>query len=333
MDWMDQRKADLKRDFESAAGKTWNYFYCPILHQDENTQLCRAHIINAAFKEADRSWTLQRADVDNYYGSLFEADFVAMDKKDDPIVEEALMDKDVARQFRPKFVLDGDVMEHYIPSSVDAVPEGHTTFAFHLDDGIVPYTLKLAPAQVMQSPDGRWEVLVDKDIRLAALVSLLKCAHLTLFHLLGYRYALSSGGLHLGKDILGRYFLQTRELPRKEAIEIAKSHFQPYASVVRPVISMSADFKGTLTDGYFYACGSGANTWGLGVLIQFSGQTHMVIVPTLLDAESAATYSSFLDSSFPIIEARTGRIFHDRFELSTESHMMEWPETTFDSTE
>ena len=333
MDWMEQRKAALKRDFESVTEKSWNHFYCPILHRDEDAELCRAHVINEAFREADRSWTVQRADVDNYYGSLFEADFVAMDKKDDPIVEEALVDKDVARQFRPKFVLDGDVKEHYIPSDVDSVPEGHTTFAFHLDDSIVPYTLKLAPEQVTQSLDGRWEVLVDKDIRLAALVSLLKCAHLTLFHLLGYRYALSSGGLHLGREILGRFYLKTRGLPREKAIEIAKFHFKPYASVVRPVISMSADFKGTLTDGYFYACGSGANPWGLGILIKFSGQTHMVIVPTLQDADSAVTFSNFLDSSFPRIEARTGRILPDRFELSTESHMMEWPETTFDPTE
>ena len=165
MDWMEQRKAALKRDFESVTEKSWNHFYCPILYRDEDAELCRAHVINEAFREADRSWTVQRADVDNYYGSLFEADFVAMDKKDDPIVEEALVDKNVARQFRPKFVLDGDVKEHYIPSDVDSVPEGHTTFAFHLDDSIVPYTLKLAPEQVTQSLDGRWEVLVDKDIQ------------------------------------------------------------------------------------------------------------------------------------------------------------------------
>lgn len=333
MDFAEQRKAELKRDFESVTGKSWNHFYCPILYRDEDTKLCRAHLINKAFREADRSWTVQRADVDNYYGSLFEADFVAMDKMNDPIAEEALVDKDVSRQFRPKFVLDGDVKEHYLPSNVDSVPEEHTTIAFHHDDSIVPYTLKIAPEEVVQSLDGRWEILVDKDVRLAAVVSLLKCAHLILFHLLGYGYALSSGGRHLGWEVLGRFFLKTRDLPKKKAIEFAKSHFKPYASVVRPVISMSADFKGTLTDGYFYACGSGANPWGLGIFIQFSGQTHTVIVPTLQDAYSAETFSRFLDSAFPSFEVRIGRIVPDRLELSAESHIVEWPGTTFDPTE
>ena len=333
MDNTHRKLSILKRDYEAVTGKSWNHFYCPILHRDEDIELCRAHVVNEAFRDADRSWTIQRADVDNYYGSLFEADFVAMGKKDANIVEEALVDKNVARQFSPKFVLDGDVQEHYIPSDPRCVPEEHTTLAFHLDDSIVPYTLKLAPEQVVQSLNRQWEVRVEKDIRLAALVSLLKCAHLTLFHLLGYRYALSSGGHHLGREVLGDFFLKTRGLPRARALEVAKSHFKPYASIVRPVISISTDFRGTLADGQFFAYGSGAMPWGLGVLIQFSRQTHMVIVPTLLDADSAATFSRFLNSSFPRIEARNGRILPDKIELSAKSHIMEWPETTYNPTE
>lgn len=290
-------------------------------------------MINGAFRDADRSWTIQRADVDNFYGSLFEADFVAMARKDSPIVEEALVDRDVARQFRPKFVLDGQVLEHYIPSDPDSVPEEHTALELNFNDRIIPYALKITPDEVEQNLDGHWEVQVEKDVSLAALVSLIKCAFLTLFHLLGYRYALSSGGRHIGRELLGDYFIKTHDLQRASAIEVAKSHFRPYSSVVRPVISASTDSEGTLTDGKLFVCGSGPMPWGLGVLIRFSGQTHTVIVPTLLDAESAATYISFLNSPFPRIEVRNGRFFEGRFEAAPSTHMIEWPGSAFEPLE
>ena len=148
--------------------------------------------------------------------------------------------------------------------------------------------------------------------------------------LLGFQYALSSGGLYLGREILGSFYLKTRGLPREKAIEIAKSHFKPYASVVRPVLSISTDFK-RHTDGWiFLRVWKRSESMGTGRphTIQ-RADTHGYCS----HADSTATFSSFLDSSFPRIETRTGRISHDRFELSPESHMMEWPETTFDPTE
>ena len=46
--------------------------------------------------------------------------------------------------------------------------------------------LKPTPSQRQAAQDGRAEISVDKDVRIHALVSLLKAAHLTLFHLMGY---------------------------------------------------------------------------------------------------------------------------------------------------
>ena len=330
MDWMEQRKAALKRDYESVTNRSWKHFFCPILFRDEDTTLCRAHIVNEAFQDADRTCTIQRADVDSYFGRLFESEFVTIERRNSPLVEEALSDRKLARQFRPEILLDGKVQEHYIPSDILSVPESHTTLEFHFNDNIVPLTLKLTPDEVVQSVDGKWEVRVEKDIRLATLVSLLKCAHLTLFHLLGYRYAFSSGGYLLGREVLGEHFLKARGLPKASALELANTHFKPYVSLVRPVIWTSLDIQGTLNDGHFFACGSGTQPWGLGILLWFSGQTHMVIVPTLLDADSAFLFNRFLQSSFPRIEIRNARILEDRFEVATESQWIEWPEAKFE---
>ena len=70
-----KRLEDLRSDHESVTGSPFKHFLCPILFRDDDTELCRAHVINKSFQESDRSWTVQRADVDAWYGSMFEADF------------------------------------------------------------------------------------------------------------------------------------------------------------------------------------------------------------------------------------------------------------------
>lgn len=325
-----RRLSVLKSDYEATAKESWEYFFCPILYRDEEAELCRAHVINEGFQDADRSWTIQRKDVDNFYGSLFEADFLAMERVGSPLIEEALTDRNVSRQFPPELVLDEEVVEHYYAPNPEIVPLSHTTLEFHINDRIVPMALKLSPDEVEKSLGGRWQVRVEKDIRIPALVSLLKSAHLTLFRRLGYRYALSSAGYHLGREVLGEFFLEARGLERGTALEMAESHFRPYASAVRPLILPPQDFQGTLTDGLLLACGTELPPWALMVMIRFSGQLHSVIVPTLMDGESAALFDRFLGSPFPKIAVRNTQIHDDRFEMSPEYEIIEWPETNFD---
>ena len=75
-----ERVETLRADYESCTDQPWNYFLCPILFRDEEAQLCRAHVINKAFQDSDRSWTVQRADVDSRFGTLFEKDFLAIER-------------------------------------------------------------------------------------------------------------------------------------------------------------------------------------------------------------------------------------------------------------
>ena len=76
-----KRLEQLRADYESVSDRPWHFFYCPILHRDEETELCAGHVINQALEDTDRSWTVQRKDVDNHYGTLFEGDFMALEKK------------------------------------------------------------------------------------------------------------------------------------------------------------------------------------------------------------------------------------------------------------
>ena len=72
-------KAELQRllmDYEGVTGSAWTHFYCPFLFRDEDVDVCKAHIVNKAFPASSRVWTIQRADLDNFYGAMFEAEFL-----------------------------------------------------------------------------------------------------------------------------------------------------------------------------------------------------------------------------------------------------------------
>ena len=182
--------AQLNTDYKNVFGSPFRHFFCPILYRDEETELCQAHVINKAFRDSDHSWTIQRKDVDSFYGSLFEADFLAIQEKDRHHADDVIADKDLVRQLNPKFVLDGEVVEHYYPKG--DVPPAHSQTTWFTPEKNIQLALKRSPEAMLNAKKGKWEIHVDKDIRLPALVSLLKAAQLTLFHLLGYLHVWSS---------------------------------------------------------------------------------------------------------------------------------------------
>ena len=69
----------------------------------------------------------------------------------------------------------------------------------------VKLILKMHPADLQAAASKKWRIAIERDYRLPALVSMIKAAYLTLFSMLGYRYALSAAGLEVGHSILGRF--------------------------------------------------------------------------------------------------------------------------------
>ena len=148
----------------------------------------------------------------------------------------------------------------------------------------------MPPSEVMSAARRKWEIVVSEDIRVQALVSLIKGAHLTLFELLGYRYALSAGGRFVGRDILGEFFTQNRSLRKSEVFDNALAFFREFEHMVRPVESLTIDVAGTVTDRQLFVCtGSGGIAWALIVLIKTSAKLHAVMIPVFdeLDAVPA----------------------------------------------
>src|ERR1035437_8632179 len=109
---INQKLAALRSDYEAHMGRPFSHFFCPILFRDEAVDLCRAHIVNDAFPGSARSWTIQRKDVDNFYGSAFESDFVNIQYRGRHLAESILGDPHLSKKLHPKIRIGDENVEH-----------------------------------------------------------------------------------------------------------------------------------------------------------------------------------------------------------------------------
>jgi len=174
----------LREDYRALYGAPFTHFYCPILCKDEETELCLGHIVNEAIPNSRRTTVVQRSDVDRFYGAAFEADFTALLAARLRSPSALLLEK-LPPRVDAKLMVDGEEFEYYRHVR-GQVPSGHTMLLFESDDGkCTPLILKRPPQQVIAAEESHWRVVVDADMRLASLVSLIKAAFLTLFRLFG----------------------------------------------------------------------------------------------------------------------------------------------------
>ena len=175
MDEATCRKLERMRlDYQTVVGRGVSHFYCPILFRDEPVDLCRAHIVNRAFPASDRGWTVQRKDVDNFYGRSFEGDFVDIVDLWSHTPEQIIGDRELTKRFRPKVLVDGETVPHFFAQG--PVPGDFTEVVVGRSTGVTRLGLKIHPSE-LSAANKRFQILIEKDIRWQALVSLLKAAH------------------------------------------------------------------------------------------------------------------------------------------------------------
>jgi hypothetical protein len=321
-----ERLDSLQNDFKTIAGAKFRHFYCPILYRDENVLLCKAHIINSALPDSDRNWTVQRKDVDNFYGTVFESDFMAKKYKDDRTVADAFVDKDLSRVLKPRILANGEPVEYY-RSSVNG-PDYHTKLMFEHQGKSAELWLRISPSELLAKHDVHWEIEVEKDIRIPAFVSLIKAAHLTLFYLLGYRYALSAGGHLIGFELLGRFFLSYRNFPKQECQQRALAHFMEWQHLVRPIASVAFPVEGTLSDKQMLICRNlQGRYWAFVVFVRIMKTLHAVLLPTFITPEDIAFYLDFINSDVESIDVCWGQFKGDHWEISKATAKLRWPKT------
>lgn len=156
----------LRADFVKIGNPPFKYFYCPIIYKDEDVKLCKAHIINKAFKYSSRKWTIQRKDIDSFFGSNFEANFTLLQDAKILSVRDKLLDK----RFTPTFLADDKQVKHYLVKS--EVPSNFTPIEFTEGGKTIHIGLKMRPKELIKALKRQWSIDVITDIRIASLVSI-----------------------------------------------------------------------------------------------------------------------------------------------------------------
>jgi hypothetical protein len=304
---LEPRLNAVRADFEKCQGKPFQHFYCPILHLDERVPLQMRHIINEAFKGSPGAWVVQRQDVDNFYGTYFEADFEALQYENELTLFSVFADKKLYSHFKPKLFLHDKEIAYY-PYRDGPLAPGYGIFELEEGGEVFPLAVRIERERLSTGMPG-WFYETRKDFRLAALVSVIKAAHLSMFSLFGYAYAASSAGVFVGNDILGRFFRENRERPSRAAVlRNALSHFREFRHMVRPIQGDILQAEGTLTDGIVRLCGDSVGLpWGMVVFVKTAHWRHAVLLPFPGNPESMAAFYQFLGNDRTAVNFMAGK--------------------------
>jgi hypothetical protein len=325
--------AQHRSDYLRRVGKPFQYFYCPILHVDEQACLQCGHIINKAFDGSPNSWVVQRKDVDNFYGSMFEADFEVIQHSGKKTIYDIFADKKLNTCLRPRIFRGRTKVKHF-PYRRGPVPPGYCKVDLKSleTDKPFPMCLNCPVEQALRNdPDDPWWIEVDDDVRVAALVSLIKAAHLTMFSLLGYNYALSNAGVFMGHDILGKFFRDNESTSKKQTLSHAIRYFHEFRHMVQPLLPGSRELEGTLSDGVILLCASSTgHPWGMIVFVKTSDLRNAVLLPYPGNPDSVSVYYEFLTNDNTSIHVMEGRFDEQEqtWRIDPEHKPLSWPKSS-----
>jgi len=319
--------AHLTVDCWDVTGTPFDHFLCPLLLSDEETELCKAHIVNQAFNDAPGVWTVQRKDVDNFFGSVAEAAFTILQDARDGSQFDQITDPRKRRRLKTTLLVDGRPVGHYLPRG--PVPSQFTLVGF--DDGAsrIPIAIKMSEDDLAAALDANWQIGIECDLRYPALVSLIKAGFLTMFLFFGYRYALSPAGRSVGADLLGAFFSTFRGDPVGKVVARIPEIFGPLQAMVRPVISTALPYKGTLVDGRMLLCWEEQGfPWAAIVFVPGAGM-HSIMMPLQADHNALERYQRFIADGVEEIVVREA-IFHRGrsgrwWDVSPKAVPIQWP--------
>jgi hypothetical protein len=284
----------LRIDYQTICGKPFDHFFCPILFKDEPTELCLGHIVNEKMPASSGIRVVQRKDVDGFYGHAFESHFTPLVQAQAKNFKGVLFDEELSKKMRPRIQADGEDVKHHLYRG--HMSDDQTGISLEVDGKSLRLVLHKRPEEMAAETGRKWQIVVERDCRLSAVVSLIKSGYLTLFKLLGYRYVDSPAGLGVGYDILGRFYRDFHDRTADEIHRGAFEFFRPYIHMIRPIVGATGTMPvGTINDHTAMVCfGSSGPPFAMIVSVKTGTQVHGVLMPAYNNAESAATYMDFL---------------------------------------
>jgi hypothetical protein len=319
---LEKKLAELRENYKKYKGKPFVYFLCPITRKDEDVELIRGHLINEAIQVGgfySRRWTVQRKDVDNFYGQI-ESKFVILQYSEDRIFQMIFMEKSGLRKnLNIKMIRDGVEIDFFFSPTHD--PEQHVPVIMTDSDEIKThkpsFILREKPEDIEK---GFYSVDISRDLTLYAVASLIKAAHLIAFDIFGYYYALSSGGIEVAR-ILAQFY----EKSRKEPFDLDKEmrYFEQYKFMVAPVIFSESELQ--LSDEidslFLLLLDVKGEVWSVGIIIKIREIFHeIVFLPYLKTAENADTYNRFMLGNIPVISFQLAKFEDDTIKINPTVH-------------
>lgn len=262
------------------------------------------HIVNEKIPNSSPAKVVQRKDVDSFYGSHFEAGFIALVQARARTIEDVVFDDAMRRKVRPRVMLGEQECGYH--QDRGHVADYHTQVPLiSSDNRVLNLVLHMERAELAAVPASQIRVLVEHDARVFALVSLIKAAYLTLFQLLGYQYVLSCAGMSIGHGVLGAFYRDNRGKNRLAIHAAAIKYFQPYIHMVRPAESCIGTIPaGTVDDRQAMLCiGSSGKLYGLIVFVKTDSLVSGVLMPAYDNPESGEAYLSFLSNDNETLHA------------------------------
>ena len=287
------RLEQYQSDFEAVTGKTFRHFFCPILHVDENVDLTKGHIVPASV--GGKSTVLQRADVDNGFGSFFEAEFkVAIGdglQRDDALERILSTSEDAAGLQRFKLSLSIEEQKNDVRVRKGRIGREKVFFVKKSD---LQVGTKSAPARFN----------AELDAASSVLTTCLKASHLYWFKQLGYSYVFSGEGELVAWVLRSIYdkFVRPRQRPcgkkpglmsEKVKLDVNEYCLQ-FANFLRPVPQKTVSGwpeelkRGTVDSGYFLVLLDGEQVYGRITIFKFGSVYSAVMTPTITDARGFA---------------------------------------------
>ena len=167
-----------------------------------------------------------------------------------------------------------------------------------------------------------------KDLRLPALVSLLKAAHLSMVSLFGYRYVYSEAGKFVGQQLSGTFYKANTEIEdRLQIQENALAFFRPYRFMVAPLFKGSTNLSGSITDRVFELCaGSTHLAWGLIVYVKTGDLVSAVMLPVPDDPAAMEVFLGFLSNDREEIRLMIGQYHAEpgEWRVNPERRVVTW---------
>ena len=263
------------------------------------------------------------------FGRVFEADFVALITSRGTGVRDVFKDAALSKKLKPRITVDGEEWRyHYYRGHAIPVAQCGVILADDAGDA-VRLVVHKSPQEMEDGQGQNWQLSFELDCRVSALVSLIKAAYLTLFHLNGYGYALSARGLSVGYDLLGDFYRQNRDKEVSQVKEAARDYFKRYVHMVRPIERVDGTPPvGTIEDHRAKVCfGSSGRPFALVVLYQHDQELHAVMMPFFAHPDSAAAFFEFLNNDRDTLRA-SECVFNPNkngWEIEEQPAEMVWP--------